>query len=123
MNDTDLQNTHGARPEDADELARAFEAAGERIAASLEGAARRGELSFSDMAESILKDLARLAITEAVDGVFGGLLGGNAPAGGRSSQTINLNITGAADAAGFRKSGAQIGAHLARAVRSGAGRI
>lgn len=123
MDERDLQNTQSVSPQDADDLATAFEAAGERIAASLEGAARRGELSFNDMAESILRDLARLAITEAADGLFGGLLGGANTSGGRGSQTINVNVSGASDASSFRKSSGQIGAFLARAVRSGAGRI
>jgi phage-related minor tail protein len=43
-------------------LSEAFEEAGDTIASSLEAAARSGELNFSDMAEAILQDLARIAL-------------------------------------------------------------
>ena len=113
----------------ADEIASAFEAAGESIARSLEGAAKRGQLSFSDMAESVLKDLAKLAVTELVEGPLNALVGGltkglgDALGGGKSSTNITMNLSGVTDAQGFRRSEGQIGAHLARAVGSGAGRI
>ena len=38
----------------ADDLARAFEAAGDRISTALERAARSGEFSFNDLASSCL---------------------------------------------------------------------
>ena len=123
MTERNLQNTHGVSAQDAGDLADAFEAAGARIAASLEGAAKRGELSFNDMAESVLKSLARLAVSEAAEGLFGGLLGGAGGGAKGGSQTINVNVSGATDANSFQRSSAQIGAHLARAVKSGAGRI
>ena len=108
----------------AQALGDAFEAAGERIARSLEGAARRGELSFSDMAETVLKDLARLAVGELVDGPLQSLLSGISGAVGAGGAThVTMNVTGANDPQGFAKSQNQIGAGLARAVRSGSRRV
>ena len=46
----------------ADSLARAFEVAGDRISAALEGAARRGEFSFNTLASSISQDLSLIHI-------------------------------------------------------------
>ena len=108
----------------AQALGDAFEAAGERIAASLESAARRGKLSFSDMAETVLKDLARLAVGELVEGPLQALASGITGALGSAKATnVTMNINGATDPAGFSKSQGQIGASLARAARSGARRI
>jgi len=46
----------------AEGLSAAFEVAGDRIAGALDRAARTGEISFSQMAESVARDLARLAV-------------------------------------------------------------
>jgi len=46
----------------AHRIADAFAEAGEAISGALMDAARTGELSFSDMAEAILQDLARIAL-------------------------------------------------------------
>ena len=111
----------GERAEEtAARIADVFEAAGERIASALERAARSGELSFNRMAESILQDLARTAIQDLVidpltDAVRG--LGGGSGAGG--AVTVNMNVTGATDAASFSKSSGQIAAGLARQVARG----
>ena len=110
----------------AEALAEAFEVAGDSIARSLERAAERGELSIYDMVEALLKDLARLAITELIEGpiqsvvdsVVRGVGGGSG-----ASTTITMNLSGVTDAQGFRRSEGQIGASLARAVSSGATRI
>ena len=108
----------------ADALAGAFEAAGERIARSLEGAAKRGELSFGDMAETILKDLARLAVTELLEGPLQALASGltQSQTGGGAANIV-MNISGASDADSFRRSEGQIAAHLARAVGAGSRRV
>jgi len=53
-------------------ISEAFRQAGGEIGASLEAAARAGELGFSRMAEAILQDLARLAVNEIAGGAFEG---------------------------------------------------
>ena len=107
----------------ADAAARAFEIAGERIELSLIKAAKTGELSFSDMAESILKDLARLAVTELITNplqtVAGNAFGKQSSRQSASPTNITLNVSGVSDAAGFSKSQGQISAALARAVSDG----
>lgn len=45
---------------------------------------RTGKLSFSDLANSIIADLARIAARQAIGGIFGSLLGGGAGLGGGS---------------------------------------
>jgi hypothetical protein len=110
----------------ADAIAEAFEAAGARIARSFEDAAKSGELSFNALAESVLKDVAKLAIgelieaplTALVEGLTQGLTGGSGP-----GTTVNMNISGASDPGGFRRSEGQIAASLARAVSLGQRRI
>ncbi len=52
---------NGPAKQAADALAAAFDVAGERISFSLGTAARSGELDFRKMAESMLRDLARVA--------------------------------------------------------------
>lgn len=47
-------------------LSEAFEAAGDTISNALDGAARSGALSFSEMTESILQDLAKLALEQVL---------------------------------------------------------
>ena len=103
----------------ADRTATVFEEAGERIADALDRAARSGELSFNRLAESIVQDLARTALTDllinplsdAISGIGGGSAKGNV--------TVNMNVSGVTDAAGFERSQGQIAAGLARAVSSG----
>ncbi|MEM7728929.1 MAG: phage tail tape measure C-terminal domain-containing protein [Pseudomonadota bacterium] len=109
----------------ADEMAQAFEAAGDRIARSLERAAQSGELSFNAMAESVLTDLARLAVSEIVEAPLNALVAGigQAVSGRTGATTVNMNVTGAADPAGFRRSEGQIAGALARAVSAGRKRI
>jgi len=94
----------------ADVLERAFEQAGARIEETLAQAARTGELEFERMAETILRDLARIT----TEGLFGG--GGNGP-----SQTVNLNLAsgGGGDPRGILASQGAITAALARAVAQG----
>ncbi|MCF6274914.1 MAG: hypothetical protein L3J05_04040 [Robiginitomaculum sp.] len=109
---------------DAAELAaQSFEQAGERIAQALERAARTGEFSFRDMAASISRDLAALAIQELILEPLQAALGGAGKSGGSSQQqnplNIVMNITGVNDASGFQKSQGQISASLARAVAQG----
>ena len=78
----------------ADDTARAFEAAGERIAKALEGAARSGEFSFESMAENVAQSLARLAINELLVNPLQDLVAGigqNALGSASKSLTVNMN--------------------------------
>ena len=107
----------------ADRTAAVFEDAGERIAGALDRAARRGELSFNRLAESIVQDLARTALTDLVVNPLSDAIGniGARPAkgSGASGVIINMNLSGVSDSAGFERSKGQIAAGLARAVSSG----
>jgi len=105
-----------------------LDVAGDRIAASLERAARRGELSFNALAGSIAQDLTRLTvdqfitgpITDALSGALGGFVGGaiGGRSGGRNT-TVNLNVSGMDNPQGLQRSQGQISAAVARAVASG----
>ena len=116
----------------ADQTAKLFEAAGERIASALDGAARSGELSFNALAESVARDLARLAISELITsplqgvlGAAGNSLGGQIAAswggGGQTKPpvTVNMTVSGVTDASSFSRSQNQISSTLARAVSAG----
>jgi len=59
----------------ADAIGESFARAGKRISSELQKAARTGKFSFKGMVESILNDLARLAINKVIGGVLGGALG------------------------------------------------
>ena len=109
-------------------MARLFEVAGDRIANSLERAARRGEFSFNALASSVAQDLTRLAVDQfitgpitddlggALGGLAGGLIGG---ASGNRNTTVNLNVSGMDNPQGLQRSQGQISAAVARAVASG----
>ena len=110
----------------AEGLSAAFEMAGDRIARSLEGAARRGEFSFSQMAESVARDLARLAvqdlITEPLEGVFSKLTSsifGQATASKSSPVNVTMNVSGVSSVGDFKKSETQLAAGLMPAVSQG----
>ncbi len=114
----------GAGSEAANALADVFDVAGVRIANSLEQAAKTGELSFNNLAESILNDFAKLAVSElitaplegavsALSNSISGRLGGSKS----SPVTVNLNMSsGTSKLAGPQPSGAQIASQIARAV-------
>ncbi|MBL4595458.1 MAG: hypothetical protein JKX99_02655 [Robiginitomaculum sp.] len=59
----------------AEQLEQMFTRAGNSIGRELEKAARTGSLSFSAMAESILRDLARIAVKQVVGGALSSVLG------------------------------------------------
>lgn len=99
----------------AEDTARAFELAGNRISNALEQAAKSGEVSFARLAERITQDLARLAINE----IFGSIIGPNGPINTQPSTTINMTVNGVTDAPGFQRSSGQVSAMLARAVADG----
>lgn len=113
----------GSALDAADGLARAFEVAGDRIATSLEGAARRGEFSFNNLASTIAQDLTRLAVDQLISGpitsLLGGALGGGVGSSLTRNTTVNLNVSGANNSQGLQQSQGQISAAVARAVASG----
>lgn len=110
----------------ANATAQMFEAAGDRIATALERAARSGELSFNALAESVARDVARMAISElitaplsgAVSAIGKGIVSPSAQSG-TPPVTVNMTVNGASDPASFTRSQGQISATLARAVASG----
>lgn len=115
----------GATSQAADEMAQAFELAGNRIAEALQNAAQTGEFSFSQMTESIARDLARLAVQELVtaplEGVFSTLISntlGASPAA-QNPMNVTLNLSGVNSVSEFKKSETQISAGLARAISQG----
>lgn len=113
----------------ADQTAKLFEAAGDRIASALDDAARSGELSFNSLAESVARDLARLAVSELISsplqGALGSIgnafLGGSVQGGGQAKPpvTVNMTVSGVTDAGSFSRSQNQISSTLARAVSAG----
>ena len=122
-----LQNfAQGPAMSAADDTAKLFEAAGERIATALERAARSGELSFNDLAESVARDLARMAInnfitaplSDAVNTLGSNLTGAN-NTNIKPPVTVNMTVNGVSDAASFNRSQGQVSATLARAVNAG----
>lgn len=102
----------------AEAAAKAFEIAGARIEQALVSAAKTGELSFSDMAESILQDLAKIAAQQLITNPLETILSGFGGGGGNNGQNINvtMNLSGAPDASALRQSQGQISSTLARAV-------
>jgi len=107
----------------ADDVAKAFEFAGERISLALERAAKSGELSFSSLAESVARDLARIAITELftapLQQAIGGLGQAITGAASKPSVNVNMSVSGVTDAQSFTKSQGQISSAVARAVADG----
>jgi len=59
----------------ADVMSAAFERAGQSIEGALSRAARSGELSFSAMADAILRDLSRIATERFITGPIDNLVG------------------------------------------------
>ena len=114
---------NGPAIEAADDVAKAFEFAGERISLALERAARSGEFSFNSLAESISRDLARIAINELftapLEQVIGGIGKAITGAAAKPSVNVNMSVSGVTDAQGFVKSQGQISSAIARAVADG----
>jgi len=110
----------------ADETAKAFEVAGERIAQALEKAAMRGELSLNALVQSAAQNLTRVAISELLTKPLGVALSGAVPVRGAEQNsayktppiTVNMNVNGVSDLAAFSRSQTQISTTLARAVSS-----
>lgn len=112
--------------EAAQDMALAFEKAGDRISNALERAARKGEFSFSNMAESITRDLARLAVQELISdplqSVFSSAIQSVAEQS-RSTKTspvnVTMNVSGVSSPSDFKKSDTQLAAGLSRAINQG----
>jgi lambda family phage tail tape measure protein len=115
----------GPATDAANELADVFEIAGDRIANSLERAAQTGALSFNDLAESILNDFARLAVSELItaplEGLVSGLTQSIGQAAGASKTApvmVNLNLgNGASKPTGPQPSTTQIASQVTRALQ------
>jgi len=110
----------------ANDMAQAFEQAGDRISNALERAARKGEFSFSNMAESITRDLARLAvqelISEPLQSVFSSAIQSVAGQGNSSKSSpvnVTMNVSGVSSPTEFKKSETQLAAGLSRAINQG----
>jgi len=110
----------------ANDMAQAFEQAGDRISNALERAARMGEFSFSEMAESISRDLARLAIQELIaeplKSVFSSVIqsvSGSGAAAKSPPVNVTMNVSGVSSLREFQKSETQLAAGLSRAINQG----
>lgn len=116
-----------AAEDKADDVAKAFELAGDRISTALERAAKSGEFSFNSLAESVSRDLTNLAITELftkpLEQAIGGLgkSFGASLTGGSQKPAVNvsMNISGVSNPDNFKRSQGQISAGIARAVADG----
>lgn len=114
---------NGPGAEAANALADVFEQAGERIAGSLERAAASGELSFNALAESVLSDLASLAVTELITAPLQGAVSAltssiAGSASGKSSPvTVNFSLPqSSGKSSGPQASSAQMAAQIAQAI-------
>lgn len=99
----------GPGREAAEALGAAFDGAGQRIEAALGQAARSGELDFRQMADGILRELARVAAEAVILRRQGGGGGVNA----------TFNFAPGADERGAAGSAAGVAALLARMVQAG----
>ena len=114
---------NGPGADAANALADVFEQAGDRIASSLERAATLGELSFNALAESVLSDLARIAVTELITAPLQGAVSAltssiaGTTSGKSSPVTVNLNLAqSAGKSSGPQASSAQMAAQIAQAI-------
>jgi lambda family phage tail tape measure protein len=120
---------NGPASDAANALADVFEQAGGRIADSLERAAKSGELSFHNLAESVLTDLARIAVNELITAPLQGALSSltSSIAGGSSSKsapvTVNLNLGQASGKPSLpAASSAQLASQITQALSRAQGR-
>ncbi|WP_158588493.1 phage tail tape measure C-terminal domain-containing protein [Henriciella mobilis] len=95
----------------AETLEAAFGDAGLRIEQALARAARSGELDFSNMARSVLADLARIAAEAALASAGIGQAG--------RSMTVNLSMQDASQAHAISGSGSELSKTIAQAVARG----
>lgn len=111
----------------AEDTARAFELASERIANALQRAAMEGEFSFSEMVETISRDLAWLAVRELISDPLEGALNqlgsslisstiGQGATFKTSPVNVTVKVSGVSSVSDFKKSETQLAAGLARAL-------
>jgi hypothetical protein len=104
----------------ADDVAAAFERAGARMAKALEQAAQGGEGALRGLVKTTLEELARLAMDRLGAGSGGHRGAPMEPVHrGAGGVTVHVNVAAGGDGAEARKHGAQIAAHVARAVAYG----
>ncbi len=122
VSDFDIEGAGDA----AKDMAEVFEQAGNRISNALERAAKTGEFSFSNMAESITRDLARLAVRELISDplqtVFTSALQAASGQGASLKSppvNVTMNVSGISNVADFQKSETQLAAGLSRAINQG----
>ncbi len=99
---------NGPARQAADALAQAFGEAGERISLSLGQAAKSGELDFQKMAESILRDIARVAAEALILRQTPG-----------NSVSANFNFAPGTDEGAAMGQSGPVAAFLARLVQGG----
>lgn len=122
--------SNGPASDAANALATVFEQAGDRIAGSLERAAKSGELSFNNLAESVLNDLARIAINDLITAPLQGVVSsltssissGHSKPSAPVTVTVNMPQT-IGTSNGPEPSQAQIAAQVAQAVMRAQNRI
>ena len=104
-----------AAPRAAEALAESFELAGDRIEKALSRTAKTGQIDFENMVTAILSDLARLAVSSAVEQTISGM------GGGMSSPPVSVNIavSESSDASGIIAAQGQIASAIGQAVLSG----
>lgn len=104
-----------AAPRAAEALAESFELAGDRIEKALSRTAKTGQIDFENMVTAILSDLARLAVSSAVEQTISGM------GGGMSSPPVSVNIavSESRDASGIIAAQGQIASAIGQAVLSG----
>lgn len=104
-----------AAPRAAEALAESFELAGDRIEKALSRTAKTGQIEFENMVTAILSDLARLAVSSAVEQTISGM------GGGMSSPPVSVNIavSESSDASGIIAAQGQIASAIGQAVLSG----
>ena len=104
-----------AAPRAAEALAESFELAGDRIEKALSRTAKTGQIDFENMVTAILSDLARLAVSSAVEQTISGM------GGGMSSPPVSVNIavSESTDASGIIAAQGQIASAIGQAVLSG----
>ena len=110
-----------AGPRAAEAMAEAFEAAANRMEAAFGRVARTGELDFESMVNTILADLARIAVNGLLDQVLPqtSSSGPSTPAQSAVPVTVNITMPQGQTGQGLIASEGAIAASLARAVSSG----
>jgi hypothetical protein len=104
-------------PRAADQMASAFEMAGDRIEQALGRAARSGKLDFEALVTGLLTDLARFG----TQGILDQVLAGRGAGASQQAQpvSITMNLASGQDARSLSAAQGQIASVIAQAVQSG----